>query len=80
MCTNEQNIFREALRCLPFCGTSIKDFANQINISPHTIYNYICGQRPAEKHYRYILYCLEKDYPMALTQARGMIFKEEAKH
>ena len=77
MCKTEQSIFREALRCLPFCGTSIRDFAEQISISPHTIYNYICGQKPAEKNYRYILYTLERSYPQALKQGMEIATKEE---
>lgn len=71
------NIFREALRCLPFCGISIKDFALQININPHTIYNYICGQKPSEKHYQYILYTLERSYPQALKQGIEIADKEK---
>lgn len=78
MYINEQEVFREALRCLPFCGISIKDFANQININPHTLYNYICGQKPAEKHYRYILYALERNYPQALIQGKEISCQAEA--
>lgn len=76
--TNEQlNEFREILRCLSFQGTTLKDFANKINLTPHTLYNYICGQRPSEKNYRYILYVIEKDYPKALEQGKELAEKEE---
>ena len=76
--TNERlNEFREILRCLPFHGTTLKDFASKINLTPHTLYNYVCGQRPSEKNYRYILYVVEKDYPIALEQGKELAEKEE---
>lgn len=71
------NEFREALRCLSFQGTTLKDFANKINLTPHTLYNYICGQRPSEKNYRYILYMIEKEYPKALEQGKELTEKGE---
>lgn len=76
--TNEQlNEFREALRCLTFHGTTLKDFASKINLTPHTLYNYVCGQKPSEKNYRYILYVVEKDYPKALEQGKELAEEEE---
>ena len=71
------NEFREALRCLTFNGTTLKDFDKVINLTPHTLYNYICGQKPSEKNYRYILYVVEKDYPKALEQGKELAEKEE---
>ena len=73
MTTEELRLFQEALRCLPFCGSTIKDFAEQINVKPHTLYNYICGQYPSEKYYRFILYALEKEYPQAIETAKSII-------
>ena len=76
--TNEElNEFKEVLRCLTFHGTTLKDFASKINLTPHTLYNYVCGQRPSEKNYRYILYVVEKDYPIALEQGKELAEKEE---
>lgn len=76
--TNEElNEFKEILRCLTFHGTTLKDFASKINLTPHTLYNYVCGQRPSEKNYRYILYVVEKDYPIALEQGKELAEKEE---
>lgn len=78
--TNEQlNEFREILRCLTFHGTTLKDFARKINLTPHTLYNYVCGQKPSEKNYRYILYVVEKDYPKALEQGKELAEEEENK-
>ena len=78
--TNEQlNEFREILRCLTFHETTLKDFASKINLTPHTLYNYVCGQRPSEKNYRYILYVVEKDYPKALEQGKELAEKEESR-
>ena len=76
--TNEQlNEFREILRCFSFNGTTLNDFARKIKLTPHTLYNYICGQRPSKKNYRYILYLVEKDYPKALEQGKELAEKEE---
>ena len=78
--TNEQlNEFREILRFLTFHGTTLKDFARKINLTPHTLYNYVCGQKPSEKNYRYILYVVEKDYPKALEQGKELAEEEENK-
>lgn len=76
MTNQELNTFREALRCLSFNGTTLKKFAQKINLSPHTLYNYICGQKPSEKHYHFILYVLENEYPSALTQGKEMAQKK----
>lgn len=65
-------IFQESLRCLPFQGVTIKDFGEKIHIRPHTLYNYISGQIPSAKNYRYILYVLEKEYPQALRQGEEL--------
>ena len=62
-----------SLEVLPFCGSSIKDFAEQINVKPHTLYNYICGQYPSDKYHRFILYTLEKEYPNAIETAKSII-------
>ena len=73
MTTEELKLFQETLKCLPFCGSSIKDFAEQINVKPHTLYNYICGQYPSDKYYRFILHTLEKEYPNAIETAKSII-------
>lgn len=70
MTESQLTIFRESLRCLPFNGISIKNFSKQINVNPHTIYNYISGQTPSEKNYRYITYIIEKHFPAARAQAK----------
>lgn len=75
----EFTVFREALRCLPFNGIRIKDFGEKIHVRPHTLYNYISGQLPSIKNYRYILYILERDYPAALSQAREITQQQEGK-
>ena len=54
-----------------------KTLPAKINLTPHTLYNYVCGQRPSEKNYRYILYVVEKDYPIALEQGKELAEKEE---
>jgi len=69
------NEFREALRCLPFNGITLKEFAKKINVKPHTLYNYISGQKPSFKNYNYILYVLEKDYPAAIAQGKEIAEK-----
>lgn len=74
------NEFREALRCLTFNGTTLKDFAKAINLTPHTLYNYVCGQKPSKKNYRYILYMIGKQYPKALEQGKELAEKEETNH
>jgi hypothetical protein len=73
MTKEELRLFQESLKCLPFCGSTIKDFAEQINVKPHTLYNYICGQYPSDKYYRFILYTLEKEYPQAIETAKSII-------
>lgn len=73
MTKEELRLFQESLKCLPFCGSTIKDFAEQINVKPHTLYNYICGQYPSDKYYRFILYTLEKEYPNAIETAKSII-------
>lgn len=70
---DKEQFFREVLRCLPFNGIRIKDFASQINLSPQTVYNYINGQRPSEKAFRYILYVVGKYYPQAIEQAKELL-------
>lgn len=80
MNAKELTIFREALRCLPFNGVRIKEFGERIHVRPHTLYNYISGQIPSIKNYRYILYILERDYPAALLQAREMVERQERKN
>ena len=77
MTEKQLKAFRAALRCLSFNGTSIKDFAESINVRPHTLYNYISGQKPSEKHYNYVLYTIEKHYPSALAQGREIIEMEK---
>ena len=73
MTTGELKLFQESLKCLPFCGSTIKDFAEQIKVKSHTLYNYIRGQYPSEKYYRFILYTLEKEYPNAIETAKSII-------
>lgn len=68
----EQVFFRDVLRCLPFNGIRIKDFAEQINVSPQTIYNYINGQPPSEKACKYVLYIVGKHYPQVIEQAKEL--------
>lgn len=63
MTDSRLNEFREALRYLSFNGITLKEFAKKINVKPHTLYNYISGQKPSFKNYNYILYVLERDYP-----------------
>lgn len=72
MTEKELRLFREALRCLTFQGTSIKAFAEQIHMKPKTIYNYISGQRPSAKHYVYLLYWIKKEYPAAFAQGKEL--------
>lgn len=72
MTEKELRVFRESLRCLTFQGISIKAFAEQIHIRPKTLYNYISGQRPSAKHYTYILYRIEKEYPAAFAQGQEL--------
>lgn len=76
MTEKQLNEFREILRCLTFNGTTLKDFANAINLTPHTLYNYVCGQKPSKKNYRYILYMIGKQYPKALEQGKELAEKE----
>ena len=80
MKAKELTIFREALRCLPFNGIRIKEFGERIHVRPHTLYNYISGQIPSIKNYRYILYTLERDCPAALLQARDITEQQEGKN
>ena len=77
MTNKEFEVFRQTLRCLSFNGITIKAFAKKIHMSPHTIYNYISGQKPSEKHYNYILYVIEKEYPSALAQGKEIIKMED---
>ena len=65
--------FREALKALPFCGTSIKDFALRAGIKPQTLYNYISGQRPSIKYFEHTLRGLIKYYPDAIEIAKEKI-------
>lgn len=67
------NEFRGALRYLSFNGITLKEFAKKINVKPHTLYNYISGQKPSFKNYNYILYVLERDYPAAIAESREII-------
>ena len=76
MTEKEQIYFREVLRCLPFHGVSIKHFAAQIHIAPHTLYNYISGQRPSQKAYRYILHMIRENYPEVLERAKSLMESE----
>ncbi len=62
-------LFREALRALSFCGTSISAFGKKAGIRPQTLYNYICGQRPSPKYFEHILRGLIKHYPAAIEMA-----------
>lgn len=71
------NEFREALRYLSFNGITLKEFAKKINVKPHTLYNYISGQKPSFKNYNYILYVLERDYPAAIAESREIIRQGE---
>lgn len=73
MTDKEEFYFREVLRCLPFHGISIKHFAAQIHMTPHTLYNYISGQRPSEKAHRYILHVIGENYPEVLAKAKSMM-------
>lgn len=72
-------IFREALRSLPFYGTNIKEFAHRLFVRPHTLYNYISGQKPSARYYSFILYTLEKDYPEALARATALYTAPQGK-
>lgn len=67
---NEQSlaIFKEVLNCLRYSGTTIKDFAQRINMKPQTLYNYRNGQRPSPQGFRYILYMIQKICPEALIK------------
>lgn len=66
MTENTQKQFALALSFLPFQGITLKDFANDHKVNVHTLYNYISGQKPSERNYRYIKHILEQDYPKAL--------------
>jgi len=78
MTDNEYRILREALGCLPYTGTPIKVFAQSVNLAPHTIYNYISGQKPSDKTYRYILYTLTVNHSEAIEHAQRIINMQEA--
>lgn len=73
MAYSRLNEFREALRYLSFNGITLKEFAKKVNVKPHTLYNYISGQKPSFKNYNYILYVLEQDYPAAIMESKEII-------
>jgi predicted transcriptional regulator len=61
-------VFKEVLNALKFCGMSVKEFAQRINMKPQTLYNYRNGQRPTPQGFRYILYMIQKECPEALEK------------
>jgi hypothetical protein len=67
---NEQSlaVFKEVLNCLRYSGTTVKAFAQKINMKPQTLYNYRNGQRPSPQGFRYILYMVQKECPEALCK------------
>lgn len=77
MTEKELVVFKETLRCLSFNGVKVKDFASKININPHTLYNYICGQAPSKKYYDYIIYTIKKEYPIAFEQGKDIANNKE---
>lgn len=77
MTDNELTIFRAALQYLPFSGITIKQFAKAHNLNAQTLYNYICGQRPSGKHFRFIWYILEQYYPIAIEYGKRFSTKEK---
>lgn len=80
MTEQEQRLFRQALRCLPFCGVKLRDFAMRNHIAPHTLYNYINGQRPSETYYQFLLRVIERDVPEAIEQAKLFMEGDENVH
>lgn len=75
----DEILLQTALKTLPYHGKTIREFASEIHIAPHTLYNYICGQRPSQKAADYIMFTLNKRYPAVLETAREYI-KSEVKH
>jgi predicted transcriptional regulator len=67
---NEQSLalFKEVLNCLRYSGTTVKAFAQKINMKPQTLYNYRNGQRPSPQGFRYIIYMIQKICPEALSK------------
>ena len=67
---NEESlkVFKEVLNCLRYSGTTVKAFAEKINMKPQTLYNYRNGQLPSPQGFRYILYMIQKECPEALNK------------
>ena len=61
-------VFRESLNCLRYSGTTVKAFAEKINMSPQSLYNYRNGQMPSPQGFRYIMFMLQKKCPEALQK------------
>ncbi len=61
-------VFKEVLNCLRYSGTTVKAFAEKINMKPQTLYNYRNGQQPSPQGFRYILYMIQKECPEALSK------------
>lgn len=73
MTERDINVFRETLRNLRYQGTTLVDFAKKIGIPKTTLYNYIGGQKPSERSYRYIRYRLQRDYPEAIRIGEALV-------
>ena len=39
--------------------------------NPSHLYNYVCGQKPSKKNYRYILYMIGKQYQRLWNKERN---------
>lgn len=77
---DKNSIMTTALKYLPLQGITIREFAKRIHICPHTIYNYISGQKPANKTERYIMLMLEKEYPQTIELAKEILKEGEKKN
>ena len=72
----ESAFFRATLKALRSCGITTKDFAEEIDVSKYTLYNYVCGQPPALRHYQRIMSYIKHYYPEALKLAEEQMMEE----
>ena len=77
MTEKDMTVFRETLKYLRYQGITIAEFAKKIGIPKATLYNYISGQRPSERSYRYIEYRLKKEYPEAIETGKALVEETE---
>ena len=67
MTDRELSVLRETLRKLRYQGTTLTAFSKEIGIPISSLYNYVCGQRPSSRTYRYLQYQLKEKYPAAVS-------------